>query len=65
LVRKAYNALCDAQNMLAYEAECEAKELAWHKTTIRPARSSRHIAQLHIASANMGQILFLHELGTW
>jgi hypothetical protein len=25
LVRKAYNALCDAQNMLAYEAECEAK----------------------------------------
>jgi hypothetical protein len=25
LVRKAYNALCDAQNMLAYAAECEAK----------------------------------------
>jgi hypothetical protein len=24
LVRKAYNALCDAQNMLAYAAECEA-----------------------------------------
>lgn len=28
LVRKMYNALCDAQNMLAYAAECEAKELS-------------------------------------
>jgi len=25
LVRKAYNKLCDAQNALAYYAECEAK----------------------------------------
>lgn len=32
LVRKAYNALCNAQNMLAYEAECEAKNawIFWH-----------------------------------
>lgn len=27
-VRRAYNALCTAQNALAYEAEMEAKELA-------------------------------------